>query len=115
MSDLPARSEGPAETIRLRPTLESLPAYVAGKPAADDGIRRYKVSSNESHLPPIPAVRDAAIEKHGAIEGGQQTLANLADHAAALVRTGRRRPSATAADRRATLKACDLSPEPNRS
>ncbi len=61
MSDLPARSEGPAETIRLRPTLESLPAYVAGKPAADDGIRRYKVSSNESHLPPIPAVRDAAI------------------------------------------------------
>src|SRR5690606_15547845 len=54
MSDLPARSEGPAETIRLRPTLESLPAYVAGKPAADDRIRRYKVSSNESHLPPIP-------------------------------------------------------------
>ena len=51
----------PAENIRLRPSLEDLPAYVAGRPAADDGIHRYKVSSNESHLPPIPAVRDAAV------------------------------------------------------
>ena len=41
--------------------LDALPAYVAGKPAADDGIHRFKVSSNESHLPPIPSVRDAAV------------------------------------------------------
>lgn len=61
MSDPSARPDQPAENIRLRPGLEDLPAYVAGKPAADDGIRRYKVSSNESHLPPIPAVRDAAV------------------------------------------------------
>ncbi|MEO2096731.1 MAG: aminotransferase class I/II-fold pyridoxal phosphate-dependent enzyme, partial [Brachybacterium sp.] len=61
MSDPAARLDQPAETIRLRPALENLPAYVAGKPAADDGIHRYKVSSNESHLPPIPSVRDAAV------------------------------------------------------
>lgn len=29
---------------------------------------------------PTKALRDEAIEKHGAIEGGQQTLANLATH-----------------------------------
>lgn len=61
MSDPAARLDQPAETIRLRPALENLPAYVAGKPAADDGIHRFKVSSNESHLPPIPSVRDAAV------------------------------------------------------
>lgn len=51
----------PAENIRLRPALEDLPAYVAGKPAADDGIVRFKASSNESPFPPVPAVRDAVI------------------------------------------------------
>ena len=61
MSDPAAHPDQPAETIRLRPALENLPAYIAGKPAADDGIHRYKVSSNESHLPPIPSVRDAAV------------------------------------------------------
>ena len=61
MSDPASRADQPAENVRLRPGLEDLPAYVAGKPAADDGIHRYKVSSNESHLPPIPAVRDAAV------------------------------------------------------
>ena len=61
MSDPASRADQPTENVRLRPGLEDLPAYVAGKPAADDGIHRYKVSSNESHLPPIPAVRDAAV------------------------------------------------------
>ncbi len=61
MSDPASRSDQPAESIRLRPALEDLPAYVAGKPAADDGIHRYKISSNESHLPPVPSVRDAAV------------------------------------------------------
>ena len=56
----------PAENIRLRPTLEGLPAYVAGKPAADDGILRYKISSNESPFPPVLAVRDAVIASLGA-------------------------------------------------
>ncbi|GAA1301713.1 MAG: histidinol-phosphate transaminase [Brachybacterium tyrofermentans] len=56
----------PPETVRLRSTLEQLPAYVAGKPAADDGMRRFKVSSNESPFPPVKAVRDAAT---AALEG----------------------------------------------
>src|SRR5699024_454172 len=51
----------PPETLRLRPVLEALPAYVPGRPPADDGVRRFKVSSNESHFPPIAAVRDAAV------------------------------------------------------
>lgn len=54
------------EKIRLRPALEKLPAYVAGRPAADDGRRRFKISSNESPFPPLPEVREAAI---AAMEG----------------------------------------------
>ncbi|MDN5600482.1 MAG: histidinol-phosphate transaminase [Brachybacterium sp.] len=54
-------SAQPAENIRLRPALENLPVYVPGKPSADDGVRRFKVSSNESSFPPIPAVREAVI------------------------------------------------------
>ncbi len=51
----------PVESIRVRPALEQLPAYVAGRPPADDGRRRFKISSNESPFPPLPEVRDAAI------------------------------------------------------
>lgn len=54
-------SDQPLENVRLRPTLETLPAYVPGKPAADDGIMRFKVSSNESPFPPVDAVRDAVV------------------------------------------------------
>ncbi|QNA93119.1 MULTISPECIES: SRPBCC family protein [unclassified Microbacterium] len=35
-----------------------------------------------------PALRDAAVEKHGAIEGGRQTLASLAGYVGELVRDG---------------------------
>lgn len=51
--------EQPVENIRLRPSLDALPAYVPGKPAADDGTVRYKISSNESPFAPLPAVLDA--------------------------------------------------------
>ena len=51
----------PAENIRVRSALSALPAYVAGKPAADDGMVRYKASSNESPFPPPAAVRDAVV------------------------------------------------------
>jgi histidinol-phosphate aminotransferase len=51
----------PTENIRLRPALENLPAYVPGRPAADDGVVRFKISSNESPFPPVPAVREAAV------------------------------------------------------
>lgn len=49
----------PAENIRLRSTLDALPAYVPGKPAPDDGVRRFKVSSNESPFEPLPQVIEA--------------------------------------------------------
>ncbi|MBK0332007.1 histidinol-phosphate transaminase [Brachybacterium sp. MASK1Z-5] len=51
--------ETPAENIRLRSALDALPAYVPGKPAADDGVRRFKVSSNESPFEPLPQVIEA--------------------------------------------------------
>ncbi|PWH06544.1 aminotransferase [Brachybacterium endophyticum] len=53
------RPQAPAENIRLRAALESLPAYVPGRPAPEDGIRRYKVSSNESPFEPLPQVLEA--------------------------------------------------------
>lgn len=37
---------------------------------------------------PTKELRDAAIEKHGAVEGGQQTLGNLAAYVAETVRKG---------------------------
>ncbi|MFC7375615.1 SRPBCC family protein [Brachybacterium sp. GCM10030267] len=37
---------------------------------------------------PTEELRDEAIEKHGAVEAGQQTLGNLAAYAAELVRKG---------------------------
>ncbi|WP_038169907.1 SRPBCC domain-containing protein [Tomitella biformata] len=37
---------------------------------------------------PTKELRDEAIEKHGAIEGGQQTLGNLADYVAEVARKG---------------------------
>lgn len=49
------------ERIRLRAVLDDLPAYVPGRPPVDDGIDRFKVSSNESHLPPVAAVREALV------------------------------------------------------
>lgn len=62
----PEAPEAPVERIRLRAALDALPAYIPGRPPADDGVHRFKVSSNESHLPPLPAVREALL---GAIDG----------------------------------------------
>lgn len=50
-----------SESIRLRSALEALPAYVAGRPAADGDGPRFKISSNESPFPPPAAVREAVI------------------------------------------------------
>lgn len=52
----------PTERIRLRASLDALPAYVPGKPAPEDGVVRYKASSNESPFPPLPAVVRAVTE-----------------------------------------------------
>ena len=46
---------------RLRPVLDSLPAYKAGKPATIvEGVTSYKLSSNENHYAPLPSVLEAA-------------------------------------------------------
>lgn len=46
-------------SARLRRDLDTLPAYVAGKPALATGGRAYKLSSNELPYPPDPAVIEA--------------------------------------------------------
>jgi histidinol-phosphate aminotransferase len=55
----------PDGKVRLRSTLDAVPAYKPGKPAAErEGITAYKMSSNENPYPPLPSVvevlRDAA-------------------------------------------------------
>jgi histidinol-phosphate aminotransferase len=46
------------EQVRLRAALQSLPAYVPGKPAATEpGHTAYKLSSNENPYPPLAGVR----------------------------------------------------------
>ncbi|MBB2893993.1 histidinol-phosphate transaminase [Flexivirga oryzae] len=50
-------------TVRLRETLESIPRYVAGKPATEQpGRTTYKISSNENPYPPLPSVLDVVRE-----------------------------------------------------
>jgi len=46
-----------ALTPRVRPTIEALPTYKAGKKAqAVDALAPYKLSSNEIALEPLPSV-----------------------------------------------------------
>lgn len=46
-------------TVPIRPEVSSLPAYVAGKPAAaGPGGVSYKLSSNENPYPPLPSVSE---------------------------------------------------------
>jgi histidinol-phosphate aminotransferase len=45
---------------RVRHALESIPAYVAGKPAATGARAAFKLSSNENPYPPLPGVVEAA-------------------------------------------------------
>jgi len=48
----------------VRPALAALPAYLPGRPAADDATagRAYKISSNENPYPPLPGVLDVVRE-----------------------------------------------------
>lgn len=56
----------PAKDVRLRSTLDSLPAYKPGKPASGpEGVTTYKISSNENPFPPLPSVLDAVREGAG--------------------------------------------------
>ncbi len=50
-------TEAPSQP-RLRSALDSVPAYVPGKPAsAPEGVTAYKLSSNENPFPPLDSVR----------------------------------------------------------
>lgn len=66
---------------RIRSSVENIRLYKPGKPAAADS---FKVSSNESHLPPLPAIRDAVIEEIDRVNRYPvdltQTLAELLAH-----------------------------------
>ncbi|WP_204860311.1 histidinol-phosphate transaminase [Rothia mucilaginosa] len=49
--------------IPVRPVFDTLPSYAAGKPPAPvEGLTRYKLSSNENPLGPVPAVARVLAE-----------------------------------------------------
>ena len=53
-------------TVRLRSTLDGIPAYKAGQPPTIvPGVTAYKLSSNENHFEPLPSVVKAT---HQALE-----------------------------------------------
>ena len=53
-------AEQDAERVSPRAALAQLPAYAAGKPAAEvPGLVAYKLASNENPYGPVPAVRQA--------------------------------------------------------
>ncbi len=52
-----------AQGPKIRPAIADIPAYVPGKPPAPrDGVRTYKLSSNENPNPPLPGVVEAVSE-----------------------------------------------------
>jgi len=63
----------PERTVRLRATLDSIPRYVAGKPAAEEpGRTTYKISSNENPYPPLPSVLEV-------VQNAMQTMNRYPD------------------------------------
>jgi histidinol-phosphate aminotransferase len=51
-------------TPRLRAALDTFPPYVPGKPPRQvEGLRPYKLSSNENFLPPLPEVLETMAEQ----------------------------------------------------
>ncbi len=71
--------------VRLRATLDAVPAYIAGKPAQPrEDLVTYKISSNENPYPPLDSVvevvREAALRMNRYPDMGVATLtAALAD------------------------------------
>lgn len=54
--------------VRLRKTLDGVPAYKPGRPAAPvEGVTAYKISSNENPYPPLPAVLQVVTEAAGSM------------------------------------------------
>lgn len=57
MTDTSPSAEAAPGLPRLRSALTTFPPYIPGKPPAEvPGLTPYKLSSNENHLPPLPAV-----------------------------------------------------------
>lgn len=57
-----SHSEEPT-SIPVRPVFDTLPSYAAGKPPAPvEGLTRYKLSSNENPLGPVPEVARVLAE-----------------------------------------------------
>ena len=54
--------------VRLRKSLEGVPAYKPGKPAAPaEGLTSYKISSNENPYPPLPSVLEVVADAAGSM------------------------------------------------
>ncbi|MFK5647527.1 pyridoxal phosphate-dependent aminotransferase [Ornithinimicrobium sp. LYQ121] len=61
-------TEQPTPSVRLRSTLDALPAYAPGRPAAPvEGLTPYKISSNENPFPPLPSVLAAVTRAAGSM------------------------------------------------
>ena len=59
-------AQATSSQLRFRSALDSLPAYLPGKPAErTDGRPAYKLSSNENPYPPLPGVLEAAVAAAG--------------------------------------------------
>ncbi len=53
---------------RTRSALEAIPTYKPGRPPEPrEGLRAYKLSSNENPFPPLPGVVETAVEAAGAM------------------------------------------------
>lgn len=82
----PDSSTGSSSTPQLRASLETFPPYVPGKaPRKIEGLRPFKLSSNENYLAPLPAVIDAMVShaKNPADypdDGALALRTELADH-----------------------------------
>jgi histidinol-phosphate aminotransferase len=77
-------SEPPTVAPRVRPAVESIPAYVPGRPPVAGAGPTYKLSSNENPYPPLPGVIEAAQQAVAAMNrypdmGATGLYAALAD------------------------------------
>ena len=64
--------------IPVRPVFDTLPSYAAGKPPAPvEGLTRYKLSSNENPLGPVPAVARVLAGSLGALNQIIKTFAGV--------------------------------------
>ncbi|HSO64950.1 MAG TPA: histidinol-phosphate transaminase [Ornithinibacter sp.] len=66
--DAPETTTVPVNPVRLRASLDALPTYAPGKPAAVvPGVTAYKISSNENPFPPLPSVLEVVREAAGSM------------------------------------------------